>query len=184
MTLSLGRRLRFCSVFIGSLTCCSNMWCPSGSCYRTFVVLHKFCINTVRSVLSSQGGKIPIRWTAPEAIAYRWASVLRLVALSVIYTVMLQKLIKVIYFTGLQEVYISQRCVELWHRHVGSDVIRRAAILGDVQPGCEYCSPQHCWIVLWDKSDPVRIKNDEITPPHHFLLTLPPRSKSSSVSPS
>ena len=62
---------------------------------------------------------------------------LQLVALSVIHTVMLQKLIKVIYFTGLQEVYISQRCVELRHRHVGSDVIRRAAILGHEQPGCK-----------------------------------------------
>lgn len=38
---------------------------------------------------------------------------------------------------SLQEVYLSQRCVELWYCHVGSDLIRRATLLGDVQPGCE-----------------------------------------------
>lgn len=37
----------------------------------------------------------------------------------------------------LQEVHLSQRCVELWYCHVGSDLIRRATLLGDVQPGCE-----------------------------------------------
>lgn len=34
----------------------------------------------------------------------------------------------------LQEVHISERHMELWHRHVGGDVIRGAAILGHEQP--------------------------------------------------
>lgn len=37
----------------------------------------------------------------------------------------------------IQEVYLSQRRVELRHRHVGGDIIRRATLLGDVQSGCE-----------------------------------------------
>lgn len=37
----------------------------------------------------------------------------------------------------LQEVHLSQWCVELRDCHVGSDLIRRATLLGNVQPGCE-----------------------------------------------
>lgn len=37
----------------------------------------------------------------------------------------------------VQEVLLSQRRLELRHRHVGSDVVWRAALLGDVQSGCE-----------------------------------------------
>ena len=39
----------------------------------------------------------------------------------------------------IQKILLSQWHVELRHRHVGSDVIRGEAILGDVQSGCE------CW---------------------------------------
>lgn len=34
----------------------------------------------------------------------------------------------------LPQVHLSQRRVELWHRHVGGDDIRRAALLGAVEP--------------------------------------------------
>lgn len=37
----------------------------------------------------------------------------------------------------LQEVHLGQRCVELRDCHVGGDVIRREAILGDVQSRCK-----------------------------------------------
>lgn len=40
---------------------------------------------------------------------------------------------------SLQEVYISQWCLELWHCALGGDVIWGTAILGDVQSGCECC---------------------------------------------
>lgn len=35
----------------------------------------------------------------------------------------------------LQEVHLRQRRVELWRGHVGSDVLRREAVLGHVQSG-------------------------------------------------
>lgn len=37
----------------------------------------------------------------------------------------------------LQKVHISQWCVELWYCHVGSDVIRREAVLGHEQSRCK-----------------------------------------------
>lgn len=37
----------------------------------------------------------------------------------------------------LQEVHLSQRCVELRHCHVGGDVVRRAAVLGHEQSRCK-----------------------------------------------
>ena len=40
--------------------------------------------------------------------------------------------------SGLWEVLFGERRVELRNPHVGSDVIRREALLGDVQSGCEY----------------------------------------------
>ena len=65
----------------------------------------------------------------------------------------------------LQEVYVSQWCMELWHCPLGSDVIRRTTILGNVQSGCEYCcvaklsrcicaahlSLQHCCQLWWGR---------------------------------
>lgn len=33
------------------------------------------------------------------------------------------------------KIHLSQRRVELWDSHVGGDVVRRAPLLGDVQPG-------------------------------------------------
>lgn len=38
----------------------------------------------------------------------------------------------------IQEVHLGQRRVELRDRHVGSDVVRREAILGDVQSRCKF----------------------------------------------
>ena len=38
----------------------------------------------------------------------------------------------------VQEVHLGQRCVELRDCHVGGDVIRREAILGDVQSRCKW----------------------------------------------
>lgn len=34
----------------------------------------------------------------------------------------------------LPQVHLGQRCVELWHRHVGGDDLRGAALLGAVKP--------------------------------------------------
>lgn len=45
----------------------------------------------------------------------------------------------------VQEVLLSQRRLELRHRHVGSYVLWRAAILGDVQSGCELSLFQFIW---------------------------------------
>lgn len=44
----------------------------------------------------------------------------------------------------LPEVLFGQRRVELRNCHVGGDVLRREALLGDVQPGCEYCPGLTC----------------------------------------
>lgn len=38
----------------------------------------------------------------------------------------------------VQEVHVGQRRVELRDRHVGGDVVRREALLGDVQSGCKF----------------------------------------------
>ena len=38
----------------------------------------------------------------------------------------------------LQEVHLSQWCVELRHCHVGSDVVWRATVLGHEQSGCKF----------------------------------------------
>ena len=42
----------------------------------------------------------------------------------------------------LQKVFLCQRRVELRHRHVGSDVLWGAALLGDVQSRCEQANLQ------------------------------------------
>lgn len=44
----------------------------------------------------------------------------------------------------IQEVHLGQRRVELWHSHVGSDVIWWTAILGHEQPRCKW----HCFTNL------------------------------------
>lgn len=36
---------------------------------------------------------------------------------------------------SVPEIHLSQRCVELWYRHVGGDVLRGAALLGHDQSG-------------------------------------------------
>ncbi len=43
---------------------------------------------------------------------------------------------------SVQEVHISLRCLELRSRHVGSHVIRGAAILELVKPGCHQIGGQ------------------------------------------
>lgn len=40
----------------------------------------------------------------------------------------------------VQKVYFSKRRLELRDCHVGGDVVRGAAILGDVQSGCKFSS--------------------------------------------
>ena len=37
----------------------------------------------------------------------------------------------------IPEVHVIQRRMELWHCHVGGDVVRREALLGHEQPGRE-----------------------------------------------
>lgn len=53
----------------------------------------------------------------------------------------------------IQEVHLGQWRVELWHRHVGSDVIWREALLGYVQPGCKFiCKHQknhEHWVITF-----------------------------------
>lgn len=38
----------------------------------------------------------------------------------------------------LPQIHIGQRCLELWHRDVGGDVLRREALLGNDKPRCKH----------------------------------------------
>lgn len=43
----------------------------------------------------------------------------------------------------LQKILFSKWCLELWHCHVGGDVLWRETVLGNVQPGCKYMDRKH-----------------------------------------
>lgn len=139
----LGWCLWLSSVFIGS----------SGSCYHSTDVLDKFCVNAVHpppAVLSlkhsihflytmfpgrkdsypvdgswSHRLQVSISTAGRSTVSVAWEVVLNMSHVTDISD----------YFIDLQEVHVSQWCVELWYRHVGSDVIRRTTLLGHEQPG-------------------------------------------------
>lgn len=48
----------------------------------------------------------------------------------------------------LQEVHLSQRCVELWYCHVGSDVVRRATVLGHEQSRCKIIQGHFFYVII------------------------------------
>lgn len=52
------------------------------------------------------------------------------------------------------EVYLGQRRVELWYRHVGGDVLRGAALLGHDQSGCKSLRESLSGQPDWEGQDP------------------------------
>ncbi len=73
---------------------------------------------------------------------------------------------------SLQEVHLSQWRVELRYRHVGGDFIRREALLGDVQPGCE--SQTHTqWLKMYFLSQSsAQFLSMKINLPEHLYFPL------------